>query len=95
MRTSGLSDGSEANPGEVSFLGAWGGAISVTRSGLGLESYLPRNVGRCGRWTCRPRVINGVLLRLRTGVPWRVLPSRFGKCQAAYDRHSRWSADGR
>lgn len=39
-------------------------------------------------------MINGILFRLRTGIPWRDLPSRFGKWQTAYDRHRRWSADG-
>lgn len=32
--------------------------------------------------------------RLRTGIPWRDLPTRFGKWKTVYDRHRRWSADG-
>ncbi|MCZ0992209.1 IS5 family transposase [Streptomyces noursei] len=59
-----------------------------------LKLHLPRNVGRGGRWKCHRRVINGILFRLRTGIPWRDLPARFGKWQTAYDRHRRWSADG-
>ncbi|WP_408058142.1 IS5 family transposase [Streptomyces clavifer] len=55
---------------------------------------LPTNVGRSGRWHCHRRVINGVLFRLRTGLPWRDLPPHFGKWQTVYDRHRRWSADG-
>lgn len=39
-------------------------------------------------------MINGILFRLRTGIPWRDLPSRFGEWQTVYDRHRRWSADG-
>ncbi|GHE00773.1 hypothetical protein GCM10010339_17470 [Streptomyces alanosinicus] len=39
-------------------------------------------------------MINGILFRLRTGVPWRDLPTRFGKWKTVYDRHRRWSADG-
>lgn len=33
------------------------------------------------------------VFRLRTGIPWRDLPTRFGKWQTVYDRHRRWSAD--
>jgi transposase len=59
-----------------------------------LEPYLPKNVGRGGRWVNHRRVINGILFRLRTGIPWRDLPSRFGKWKTVHDRHRRWSADG-
>ncbi|MGW8604887.1 IS5 family transposase [Streptomyces sp. NPDC055893] len=59
-----------------------------------LEPHLPRNAGRGGRWQCHRRVINGVLFRQRTGLPWRDLPSRFGKWKTVHDRHRRWSADG-
>ncbi|MFD5762875.1 IS5 family transposase [Streptomyces sp. NPDC127044] len=34
------------------------------------------------------------LFRQRTGLPWRDLPSRFGKWKTVHDRHRRWSADG-
>ncbi|MER6129251.1 IS5 family transposase [Streptomyces sp. NPDC001795] len=59
-----------------------------------LEPYLPRRVGRGGRWQSRRRVINGILFRQRTGLPWRDLPPRFGKWKTVHDRHRRWSADG-
>lgn len=59
-----------------------------------LEPSLPKNVGRGGRWQCHRRVINGILFRQRTGLPWRDLPTRFGKWKTVYDRHRRWSADG-
>lgn len=59
-----------------------------------LEPHLPGNVGRGGRWKCHRTVINGILFRLRTGIPWRDLPSRFGKWQTVHGRHHRWSADG-
>ncbi len=39
-------------------------------------------------------VINGVLYRARTGLPWRDLPERFGPWLTVYKRHRRWSADG-
>jgi len=39
-------------------------------------------------------VINGILYRVRTGIPWRDLPVRFGPWTTVYDRHRRWCADG-
>ncbi|UFQ20504.1 IS5 family transposase [Streptomyces huasconensis] len=59
-----------------------------------LEPHLPKNVGRGGRWKSHRRVINGILFRQRTGIPWRDLPLRFGKWKTVHDRHRRWSADG-
>ncbi|MER5958264.1 IS5 family transposase [Streptomyces sp. NPDC056121] len=55
---------------------------------------LPKNVGRDGRWKNHRQVINGILFRLRTGIPWWDLPTRFGKWKTVHDRHRRWSADG-
>lgn len=59
-----------------------------------LEPLLPRGGARGGRWSEHRRVINGVLFRARTGVPWRDLPERFGPWETVYKRHRRWSADG-
>ncbi|QLE70271.1 IS5 family transposase [Streptomyces rectiverticillatus] len=59
-----------------------------------LAPHLPKNVGRGGRWKSHRRVINGILFRQRTGLPWRDLPARFGKWKTCHDRHRRWSADG-
>nr|WP_267882025.1 MULTISPECIES: IS5 family transposase [Streptomyces] len=59
-----------------------------------LEPHLPRNVGRGRRWKSHRRVVNGILFRLRTGIPWRELPTRFGSWKTVYERHRRWSADG-
>ncbi|WP_063731098.1 IS5 family transposase [Streptomyces sp. RTd22] len=59
-----------------------------------LKPHLPRSVGRGGRWKDHRQVINGILFRIRTGIPWRDLPRRFGSWQTCYDRHRRWSADG-
>ncbi|MEU6687260.1 IS5 family transposase [Streptomyces sp. NPDC046832] len=59
-----------------------------------LEPHLPKSVGRGGRWKSHRRVINGILFRQRTGVPWRDLPARFGKWKTVHARHRRWSADG-
>lgn len=39
-------------------------------------------------------VINGMLLRQRTGTPRRDIPTRFGKGKTVHDRHRRRSAHG-
>ena len=36
----------------------------------------------------------GDLLEVPTGSPWRELPERWGPWQTAYERLTRWSADG-
>lgn len=59
-----------------------------------LGPFLPKNVGRGGRWKSHRQVINGILFRQRTGNPWRDLPARFEKWKTVHDRHRRWSADG-
>ncbi|MFE0178506.1 IS5 family transposase [Streptomyces sp. NPDC059002] len=59
-----------------------------------LSPHLPQSVGRGGRWKCHRTVVNGIFFRLRTGVPWRDLPTRFGSWKTVHDRHRRWSAGG-
>ncbi|MFJ8658336.1 IS5 family transposase [Streptomyces sp. NPDC093795] len=59
-----------------------------------LKLHLAKTGRRGGRWASHRRVINGILFRGRTGVPWRDLPARFGKWKTLYERHRRWSADG-
>ncbi|MGQ4389044.1 IS5 family transposase [Streptomyces sp. SAS_270] len=59
-----------------------------------LKPRLPKSGKRGGRWVSHRRIINGILYRQRTGVPWRDLPARCGKWKTVYDRHRRWSADG-
>jgi transposase len=39
-------------------------------------------------------VINAILWRLKTGVPWRDLPERYGKWQTVYSRFRRWQRAG-
>ncbi len=59
-----------------------------------LKPHLPKTGQRGGRWKSHRRVIDGILFRERTGVPWRDLPARFGKWKTVYERHRRWSANG-
>ncbi|MFD4482690.1 IS5 family transposase [Streptomyces sp. NPDC058471] len=59
-----------------------------------LEPHLPSAGRRGGRWNDYRTVVNGILFRVRTGIPWRDLAERFGSWKTAYERHRRWSADG-
>ena len=36
----------------------------------------------------------GILFRMRTGVPWRDLPSKFGEWSTVYRRFNLWSQKG-
>jgi transposase len=55
---------------------------------------MPVGNGKCGRWRDHRQVVNGILYRLRTGIPWRDLPERFGPWKTVYERHRLWSNDG-
>ncbi len=59
-----------------------------------LEPHLPATGRRGGRWNDHRTVINGILFRVRTGIPWRDLRERCGSWKTVYERHRRWSADG-
>jgi transposase len=45
-----------------------------------LPSTRPR---RGGRWRDNRQVLNGILFRVRTGIPWRDLPERYGPWQTS------------
>ncbi len=59
-----------------------------------LEPLLPLGGGPGRPWADHRTVVNGILHRVRAGVPWRDLPERFGKWKTVYNRHRRWSGDG-
>ena len=40
------------------------------------------------------RVINGIFYVLRTGIPWRDLPSEYGPYTTIYNRFNRWTYAG-
>lgn len=40
------------------------------------------------------RVVEAIVFRYRTGLPWRDLPESFGPWQTAWKRHRRFSVDG-
>ena len=57
---------------------------------------LPTNVGRRGRpFANNRRVVEGIVYRYRTGVPWRDLPrEEFGPWRTVWKRHRRYAGDG-
>jgi transposase len=60
-----------------------------------IEPLLPdRTPQRGGRWREHRQVINGILFRVRTGVPWRDVPERYGPWETLYQRFARWQEDG-
>lgn len=60
-----------------------------------LELLLPKSQGHVGRNFANNRlVVEGMLYRLRTSVPWRDLPEHFGPWQTVWKRHRRYAADG-
>ncbi|MGW4126328.1 IS5 family transposase [Nocardia sp. NPDC004711] len=60
-----------------------------------LELLLPKSEGRVGRNFANNRlVVEGMLYRLRTSLPWRDLPEHCGPWQTVWKRHRRYAADG-
>jgi len=40
------------------------------------------------------RTVEGILFRIRTGIPWRNLPEHFGKWNSIYKAFNHWSKKG-
>ena len=60
-----------------------------------LEPLLPPQQARTGRPNLDHRtILNGIRWRLKTGVPWRDLPERYGKWRTVYSRFRRWQRAG-
>ncbi|MDF3313927.1 transposase, partial [Rhodococcus sp. T2V] len=56
---------------------------------------LPSSDGLRGRKFQNSRlVVEGMLYRLRTGLPWRDLPAHFGPWKTVWKRHRRYAGDG-
>ena len=58
-----------------------------------IEPVLPNKVRGVPRVDDR-RVLNGIFYALRTGCPWRDLPSRYGPYTTVYNRFNRWTEAG-
>lgn len=60
-----------------------------------VEPFLPCSDGSRGRpFRDHRQVTEGIIYRLRTGIPWRDLPAEFGPWQTVWKRHARFSRDG-
>lgn len=57
-----------------------------------LEPLLPKS-RKSARVDDR-RIVNAIFYVLRTGMPWRDLPARYGPYTTAYNRFNRWSQRG-
>ena len=61
-----------------------------------IAPVLPTNTGRRGHpFGNDRRVVEGIIYRYRTGLPWRDLPrEQFGPWQTVWKRHRRYAGDG-
>src|SRR5665213_3353012 len=57
-----------------------------------LQPLLPKS-RRSARVDDR-KIVNAIFYVLRTGMPWRDLPARYGPYTTAYNRFNRWSRRG-
>lgn len=60
-----------------------------------IEDLMPDSSGRRGRpFQGHRLVMEGIIYRFRTGIPWRDLPECYGPWQTVWKRHRRFSGDG-
>lgn len=60
-----------------------------------VEPWMPVMSANGGRpFADHRRVVEAIIWRYRTGVPWRDLPMEFGPWQTVWKRHARFSKDG-
>ena len=61
-----------------------------------IKPLLPSNSGRQGHpFRDNRKVVEGIIYRYRTGIPWRDLPrEEFGPWQTVWKRHARYAEDG-
>ena len=56
---------------------------------------MPRPAAKGGRpFQDHRRVVEGIIYRYRTGIPWRDLPESFSSWKTVWKRHRRFSGDG-
>ena len=61
-----------------------------------IEPLLPSSVGKRSRpFRDHRQVVEGIIYRYRTGIPWRDLPAeQYGPWQTVWKRHRRFAGDG-
>jgi transposase len=81
-------------PTDLALLGGDGPLVS-DQAWEWMQTLLPSSTGRRGgRWRDHRQVVEAICWKYRTGTPWRRLPARFGPWTTAFERLSRWRADG-
>jgi|tagenome__1003787_1003787.scaffolds.fasta_scaffold20891149_3 putative transposase len=81
-------------PTDGALLGG-GGPMVSDQAWEWMEALLPSSTGRRGgRWRDHRQVVEAICWKYRTGTPWRELPAQFGPWPTAYERLTRWRADG-
>ncbi|MFE7519590.1 transposase [Streptomyces halstedii] len=59
-----------------------------------IAPLLPSSTGKRGRpWSDHRRVIDAIVHRYRTGIPWRDLPTEFGSWKTVWARQPRWAGE--
>jgi transposase len=59
-----------------------------------IAPLLPADPRRGQKWRDHRAVLDGILWKLSTGVPWRDVPARYGPWQTLHGRLLRWQRDG-
>jgi len=60
-----------------------------------IQPLLPSSAGRRGHpFRDHRQVVEGIVYRLRVGMPWRELPAEFGPWQTVWKRYHQFCADG-
>jgi transposase len=59
-----------------------------------IKEFLPENGKPGTQWKDHRLIVDGMIWVLKTGVPWRDLPERFGPWKTVYERFRLWSQQG-
>lgn len=59
-----------------------------------IKDFFPVNGKRGNQWKDHRPIVDGMIWVLKTGVPWRDLPERFGPWKTVYERFRLWSQSG-
>ncbi len=70
-------------------------AVLDDRMWARIVRLLPSTNGRKSRpFRDHRQVVEGMIYRLRTGIPWRDMPAEFGPWQTVWKRYNRFAKDG-
>ena len=59
-----------------------------------IKDFFPANGNRGNQWKDHRLMVDGMIWVLKTGVPWRDLPERFGPWKTVYERFRLYSQQG-